>query len=143
MFEEAGIPTEGRYITNHSGKVTCATNLFMANFDDKMVRARTGHTSDSLQRYKSPSKEMEKQVSKSLQPPVKRPSSSTVTSSSSNVKESMLLDEDRAKINIDVSTNKDKQIIEHFKMFYKAAKECGSKSITIDLETRSMKISVD
>ena len=38
---------------------------------------------------------------------------------------------------------KDKQLIEHFKMFYNAAKECGSKSITIDLETRSMKMSVD
>ena len=38
---------------------------------------------------------------------------------------------------------KDKQLIAHFKMFYNAAKECGSKSITIDLETRSMKMSVD
>ena len=26
---------------------------------------------------------------------------------------------------------------------YNAAKECGSKGITIDLETRSMKMSVD
>ena len=25
-----------------------------------------------------------------------------------------------------------KQLIEHFKMFYNAAKECGSKTITID-----------
>jgi len=38
---------------------------------------------------------------------------------------------------------KDKQLIEHFKVFYNAAKECGSKSITIDLETRSIKMSVD
>ena len=66
MFEEAGIPTEGRNITNHSGKVTCATNLFMANFDDKMVRSRTGHTSDALQTYKRPSKDMEKKGQQSF-----------------------------------------------------------------------------
>ena len=36
-----------------------------------------------------------------------------------------------------------KQLIEHSKMFFSAAKEWGSKSITIDLETRSMKMSVD
>ena len=38
---------------------------------------------------------------------------------------------------------KDKQLIEHLRMFYNAAKECGTKSITIEFETRSIKLSVD
>ena len=43
---------EGRELTNHSGKVTCYTTLFDDQFDDSIVRSRSGHTSDAVNVYK-------------------------------------------------------------------------------------------
>ena len=52
MFAKAGISTEGRNITNHSGKVTCATSLFSKGFDGQLIMARTGHRSLAVRNYK-------------------------------------------------------------------------------------------
>ncbi len=41
---EAGF--EG-YFINHSGKVTCATQLFANNVDKQLIKLQTGHRSDA------------------------------------------------------------------------------------------------
>ncbi|CAH1242304.1 QRICH2 [Branchiostoma lanceolatum] len=69
----AGIPMEGRNITNHSGKATCATQIFAAGFDEQTIMARTGHISSAVRAYKRPSDALLKDVSNTLQPP-KKPS---------------------------------------------------------------------
>lgn len=58
------------YYTNHSGKVTCATELFNNNIDEQLIMKQTGHRSqDAVRKYKRPSAQHEKQVSDILQPP--------------------------------------------------------------------------
>ncbi|XP_066290479.1 zinc finger MYM-type protein 2-like [Branchiostoma lanceolatum] len=69
MCASAGIPMEGRNITNHSGKVTCATQMFAAGFDEQTIMARTGHRSSAVRAYKRPSDALLKDVSNTLQPP--------------------------------------------------------------------------
>ena len=49
---EAGF--EGNF-SNHSGKVTCATTLFMHNFDEQLIQRHTGHQSNAVRVYKRPS----------------------------------------------------------------------------------------
>ena len=58
---------EGRELTNHSGKVTCCTTLFDDQFDDSIVRSRSGHTSDAVNVYKRQTIGMKKKVSDCLQ----------------------------------------------------------------------------
>ena len=53
MFEEAGIDTTGRFITNHAVKATLCTNLSNEGFDDQQISSRSGHRSKALWRYKS------------------------------------------------------------------------------------------
>ena len=49
--KEAGF--EGQF-TNHSGKVTCATELFKHNVDEQLIMRQTGHrTEDAVRRYKT------------------------------------------------------------------------------------------
>ena len=58
------------FFTNHSGKVTCATELFKHNVDEQLIMRQTGHRStDAVRRYKRPSGEHQLLVSKILQPP--------------------------------------------------------------------------
>ena len=46
---------KGNY-TNHSGKVTCATELFNNNIDEQLIMKQTGHRSqDAVRKYKRPS----------------------------------------------------------------------------------------
>ena len=48
--EEAGL--QG-YFTGHSGKVTCATELFSANIDEQLIQIHTGHRSiEAVRCYK-------------------------------------------------------------------------------------------
>ena len=68
MFAKAGISTESRDITNHSGKVTCATSLFNKGFDEQLVMARTGHRSLAVRNSNRASAAIYKQVSEALQP---------------------------------------------------------------------------
>ena len=42
--------------TNHSGKVTCATQLFVENVDEQLIKLQTGHRSDTVRAYKCPTK---------------------------------------------------------------------------------------
>lgn len=58
------------YFTNHSGKVTCATELFKQNIDEQLIMKQTGHRSqDAVRKYKRPSAQHELHVSDILQPP--------------------------------------------------------------------------
>ena len=64
------------FFTNHSGKVTCATELFRNNIDEQLIMKQTGHRSqDAVRRYKRPSTEHELKVSDVLQPPEPKRSS--------------------------------------------------------------------
>ena len=67
MFSLAKLPVEGRNITDHSGKVTLCINLFNTGFDDKIIRQRSGHKSDAVNKRLSTN--MLHSVSKALQPP--------------------------------------------------------------------------
>ena len=64
------------YFTGHSGKVTCATELFRNMIDEQLIQAHTGHRSRAgVQCYKRPGEQHFKHVSKILQPPPsKKPS---------------------------------------------------------------------
>ena len=70
MFSYAGISTEGRNITNHSGKVTLCTSLYNSGYEEQTVQNRSGHRStDAVRRYKRPGSELLQSVSDCLQPP--------------------------------------------------------------------------
>ena len=56
----------GRFII-HSGKVTCATQLFEENVDEQL---QTGPRSDAVPAYKRPTKSHALQISNILQPPL-------------------------------------------------------------------------
>ena len=62
--------------TSHCLRVTCATRLFQRNVQEKQIRERTGHRSDSLFRYEKPSDEQVNFVSNALAPPMKETGSS-------------------------------------------------------------------
>jgi hypothetical protein len=56
--------------TNHSGKRTCATQLYMSGVEEQEIMARTGHRStDGVRKYKRASAEMMASVSSALDPP--------------------------------------------------------------------------
>ena len=59
----------GRF-TNHSGKVTCATQSFEENVDEQLIKLQTGHHSDAVCAYKCPTKSHTLHVSNILQPPL-------------------------------------------------------------------------
>ena len=68
MCKAAGI--DGRK-TGHSGKVTCATSLYQQNFDDQLIKERTGHRSlEAIHKYKRTGSDQQRQVSMALLPPV-------------------------------------------------------------------------
>ena len=70
MCKEAKINMEGKRFTNHSGKVTCATQLYESGtFDEQTIMSRTGHRSTAVRAYKRPSSTLVKAVSDTLQPP--------------------------------------------------------------------------
>ena len=56
--------------TNHSGKRTCATQLYMAGVDEQDIMARTGHRSEKgVRKYKQACEAVQKRVSAVLDPP--------------------------------------------------------------------------
>ena len=56
MCKEAGLDS---YFSNHSGKRTCATDLYQAGVPEQEIMARTRHRSvKSARKYKRPSTEM-------------------------------------------------------------------------------------
>ena len=61
----------------HSGKVTCATELYISEVDEQLIQAQTGHRSTSSVRcYKRTQEEHMRKVSRILQPPPIKKSSS-------------------------------------------------------------------
>ena len=68
MLKDAGINVDNKNISNHSGKVTCATTLYNHGFDNKGVSGRSGHRSDAIETYKRPSEQMLNEVPMALQP---------------------------------------------------------------------------
>jgi len=68
MCECAGF--SGCY-TNHSGKVTCATELFAQNVDEQLIMQQMGHCSSAVKEYKRPGVANDVLVSTILQPPKK------------------------------------------------------------------------
>ena len=64
MCKAAGLKRK----TSHCLRVTCASSLFNAGVEEKLIRERTGHRSDSLFKYEKPSKEKITEVSSVLGP---------------------------------------------------------------------------
>ena len=62
--------------TSHCLRITCATRLFQRSVEEKQIRERTGHRSDSLFRYEKASDEQVSFVSNVLAPPMKETGSS-------------------------------------------------------------------
>ena len=56
--------------TAHSLRVTCSSTLFNKGFDQKLIRDRTGHTSDAVFGCEKISKEIMVNVSDALNPPL-------------------------------------------------------------------------
>ena len=67
-MSEENIIHVGRNILNHSVKVTLCAELFNQGFDDKIIKGRSGHRSDSVNAYKRPRRSLLEAVSKALQP---------------------------------------------------------------------------
>lgn len=55
--------------TNHSGKRTCATQMYIAGVPEQEIMKRTGHRSEAVRKYKDCSSAMLKKVSQVLDPP--------------------------------------------------------------------------
>lgn len=62
MCSVAGISKK----TAHCLRVTCATKLFNAGVDEKLIRERTGHRSNALFQYEKANKEQMVKVSSIL-----------------------------------------------------------------------------
>lgn len=57
--------------TGHYGKVTSATTLYHQNFEDQLIKERTGHCSiKALHKYKRTASDQQHEVSMALLPPV-------------------------------------------------------------------------
>ena len=75
-------------------------------------------------------------VRNSLQAPKKE--ASTVTK-----REDVIIETDDTKCDVTSTVSEGDDAMVKFKRYYNLAKACGSKSITIDLKTETMTISVD
>ena len=60
----AGLPKK----TSHCLRVTCATNLFQNGVEEKIIRERTGHRSNTLMRYEHPTEQQMVKASAALAP---------------------------------------------------------------------------
>ena len=138
MCLQAGINLEGKKLTNHSGKVTCCTSLFDDEFDDSVVRSRSGHTSTAVNLYKRQTVGIKKKVSGCLQAP--KPGK-MIKPSCTNTQANLFTS---SSTEASITENNTSQVNEAtFQKYYDIAKACGSKSITIDLKSEKMTINVD
>ena len=62
MCESAGFKRK----TAHSLRVTCVSSLFNAGVDEKLIRERSGHRSNTLFQYEKPTEENVSKVSNIL-----------------------------------------------------------------------------
>ncbi|XP_063436319.1 uncharacterized protein LOC134717755 [Mytilus trossulus] len=56
--------------SNHSGKRTCATQLYQAGIEEQEIKGRTGHRSNAVRTYKTSNETIQKKVSNVLNPPL-------------------------------------------------------------------------
>lgn len=70
FYEEAGISTDGRTITNHSARVSLCTTLYNERFADKSVVSRSKHRSSAVQQYQRENFEILNDISNALEPPL-------------------------------------------------------------------------
>ena len=62
------------HFTNHSLRRTCATRLFQSGIDEQQIMSVTGHRSiDAVRVYKEMPHDQEEQLSKIIQPQIKKP----------------------------------------------------------------------
>jgi hypothetical protein len=72
FYEEAGIDTRDRKITNHSARVALCTTLYNQKFTDKAVISRSKHKSNAVQAYQREQFEILNNISNALEPDVKK-----------------------------------------------------------------------
>ena len=67
------------YYTHHSGKVSCATELFKHNIDEQLIMKQTGHRSQDavVGKYKRTSSQHDLLVYDILQPPAPKKSATS------------------------------------------------------------------
>ena len=144
MFEEAGIDTTGRFISNHSGKVTTCSRLYNEGFDDQSVCSRSGHRSDAVRRYKRMGRAMEFRISDALQPPL--PKKKTPTSSSTITKARVQSSPETTSSTRQESSetqNKEKCPSLDLASIVEQLKSAGGGSITIGSGTDALNITVN
>lgn len=73
FYDEAGIDTEGRKITNHSARVTMCTALYNDKFSDKAVMSRSKHSSNAVHQYQREQFSILNDISNCLEPFEKKP----------------------------------------------------------------------
>ena len=108
--------------TSHSLCVTCVTQLFNANVEEKLIRSPSDHVSDALLRYEKSCRDQKQKVSNILNPPGELKQANTYmcdaeqaelrfTSNLSNVRN----DSEMSVLNVDVDSLlgdlSDKQIL--------------------------------
>ena len=71
FYAMSGLDVGSRKITNHSGRVTCATQLYNAGFDNKAVTSRSYHRSNAVESYKRILQPKLEAISNTLAPPPK------------------------------------------------------------------------
>lgn len=95
----------GNY-SNHSGKRTCATQLYLSGVEEQQIMNRTGHRSQAgVRKYKRSSAEMEANVSKILDPPNECTDNSIATpadESTPNISECSVFPETSATVHSEV-----------------------------------------
>ena len=69
LYKAADINTDGRKISNHSGRVACGTRLYNSGFTDKAVMSRTGHRSNAVHTYQREQTPILQEISNALAPP--------------------------------------------------------------------------
>ena len=70
FYEDAGISTDKRTITNHSARVSLCTTLYNDRFADKSVVSRSKHRSSAVQQYQRENFGMLNDISNALEPPL-------------------------------------------------------------------------
>ena len=89
--------------TAHCLRVTCASSLFNAGVDRKLIQDRSGHRSDALMKYEKPSEKVQTKVSAILGPKLE---SSTVSATISvdSSRESVSRKVEKVSQNVDKDT---------------------------------------
>ena len=70
FHNEAGINTDNRTISNHSGRVTLCSTLYNDRFNDKSVMGRSKHCSNAVRSYQREVFKLSDEICKSLEPEV-------------------------------------------------------------------------